>query len=170
MGAAAIRAPGAVVDPEDDDRSLEDALPVRGDVEDNQAAGQAGAVYRLVATLRQAHLVEPGGRRGRVRLGLKMLRLGAAVAAGCDERRVGLPVMKDIHDRTGEKVFLAVRRSRQAVCVERLDGKRVWNACAGARWGLTAPRRRRLARCWPSSPRRRGSITSARARSRRWPR
>jgi hypothetical protein len=40
-----------------------------------------------------------------------VLRKAATVldclAAGCDERRVGVPVMKDIHYRTGEEVFLA---------------------------------------------------------------
>jgi len=34
-------------------------------------------------------------------------------------------VMERIHERTGETVFLCVRRGDEAVCIERLDGRRV---------------------------------------------
>jgi DNA-binding IclR family transcriptional regulator len=82
-------------------------------------------VYRLVAGLTELELVEPGSRKGTVRLGLKLLRLGGSVMAGFDERQLALPVMEQIHEATGETVFLCVRRGFEAVCIERIDGKRV---------------------------------------------
>src|SRR5947209_6323410 len=40
-------------------------------------------------------------------------------------RSLAKPVMERIHERTGETVFLCVRRGDDAVCIERLDGLRV---------------------------------------------
>lgn len=82
-------------------------------------------VYRLLSTLQQLEMVEPGMRRGTYRLGLTLLRLGAEVAAGFDERRAALPVLERLHEETGETVFLCIRRGNEAVCIERLDGQRV---------------------------------------------
>ncbi len=82
-------------------------------------------VYRLLGSLQQAGFVEQGARRGTYRLGLKLLRLGSAVAAQFDERRAALPVMERLHRETGETIFLCARRGDSAVCIERLDGRRV---------------------------------------------
>lgn len=82
-------------------------------------------VYRLLSSLQELDLVEAGGRRGTFRLGLRLLRLGSAVISRFDERQAALPVMEEIHRSTGETVFLCVRRDYEAVCIERLDGKRV---------------------------------------------
>ncbi len=83
------------------------------------------SIYRLLASLQTAGLVEPGGRRGKYRLGFKLLSLATAVVAGFDERAFARPVMERIHDLTGETVFLCVPRQDEAVCIERIDGKRV---------------------------------------------
>jgi DNA-binding IclR family transcriptional regulator len=82
-------------------------------------------VYRLLASLQRLELVEPGVGRGTYRLGLKLFRLGSSVVARFDERQAALPVMERIHEETGETVFLCVRRGSEAVCIERLDGRRV---------------------------------------------
>ncbi len=82
-------------------------------------------VYRLLASLQRLELVEPGSQRATYRLGLKLFRLGSAVLARFDERQAALPVMERIHEETGETVFLCVRRGHEAVCIERLDGRRV---------------------------------------------
>lgn len=82
-------------------------------------------VYRLLANLRRLGFVEPGSRRGSYRLGLELFRLGSAVLTRFDERQAALPVMERIHEETGETVFLCVRRGLEAVCIERLDGRRV---------------------------------------------
>jgi DNA-binding IclR family transcriptional regulator len=83
------------------------------------------SIYRLLTSLRAIELVEPGDRRGTYRLGLKVVHLGAAVVGRFDERRAALPSMERIHAETGETVFLCVRRAYEAVCIERIDGKRV---------------------------------------------
>ena len=83
------------------------------------------SVYRLLASLQGVGLVEVGAKRGTYRLGLKLLELGGAVVDRFDVRREAIPVMERIHDITGETVFLCVRRAGEAVCIERLDGRRV---------------------------------------------
>lgn len=82
------------------------------------------SVYRLLAGLQEADLVEKGDDRS-YRLGLGLLRLGSVVMSSFDERQIALPVMERIHETTGETVYLCVRRGDEAVCIERLDGKRV---------------------------------------------
>jgi DNA-binding IclR family transcriptional regulator len=81
------------------------------------------SVYRLLAGLREIELVEPGTRRGTYRLGLKLLRLSGAVTSRFDERRAALPAMERLHEQTEETVFLSVARGREAVCIERIDGR-----------------------------------------------
>src|SRR4051812_9736206 len=83
------------------------------------------SVYRLLASLQQLELVEPGPRRGTFVLGLKLFRLGRTVVSRFDERQAALPVMERIHDELGETTFLCVRRGYNAVCIERIDGTRV---------------------------------------------
>jgi DNA-binding IclR family transcriptional regulator len=87
------------------------------------------SIYRLLSSLQSCGLIEPGASRGTYRLGFKMVSLGAAVVARFDVRTAALPAMEDLHQRTGETVFLCVRRGDDAVCIERLDGTRV-NALA----------------------------------------
>jgi DNA-binding IclR family transcriptional regulator len=82
-------------------------------------------VYRLLTGLEALDMVEAGSRPGTYRLGWRLLRLGSAVIERLDERQAALPVMERIHERTGETVFLCVRRGDEAVCIERLDGLRV---------------------------------------------
>src|SRR5204863_7152760 len=82
-------------------------------------------VYRLLTGLQALDMVEVGSRAGTYRLGWRLLRLGSAVIERLDERQAALPVMERIHERTGETVFLCVRRGDDAVCIERIDGLRV---------------------------------------------
>src|SRR5947208_9173766 len=82
-------------------------------------------VYRLLTGLQALDMVEAGSRSGTYRLGWRLLRLGSAVIERLDERQAALPVLERIHERTGETVFLLVRRGWDAVCIERLEGLRV---------------------------------------------
>jgi DNA-binding IclR family transcriptional regulator len=82
-------------------------------------------VYRLVANLKELELVDVGFGQGTYRLGVKLLRLGSSVRRAFDERQAARPVMEEIHDETGETVFLCIRRDLDAVCIDRLDGKRI---------------------------------------------
>lgn len=82
-------------------------------------------IYRLLATLQELELVEPGRNRGTYMLGIKMFRLGSTVVSRFDERQAALPVMERIHEQFGETTFLCVPRGDDAVCIERIDGKQV---------------------------------------------
>ena len=83
------------------------------------------SVYRLITTLDELGWIEPGSRRGTYRLGLKLFRLGGAVLRRFDVRQAALATMESIHEKTGDTVFLCVRRGREAVCIERIAGDRV---------------------------------------------
>lgn len=108
---------------------LLDLLAERGEMTVADIAEGLGeprsSVYRLLASLESLDMIEPGVDRSTHRLGLHLLRLGSAVTARFDERQAALPAMEAIHATTGETVFLCVRRGDEAVCIERLDGKRV---------------------------------------------
>jgi DNA-binding IclR family transcriptional regulator len=82
-------------------------------------------VYRLVAALEGCGWVEAHREAGTYRLGVKLLRLGRAVRESFDERAAALPVMREINRATDETVTLCLRRGREAVCIERIDGNRV---------------------------------------------
>lgn len=82
----------------------------------------ASSLYRLLATLEAIGWTEQGSHRGRVRLGLDFLRLGAKLENQLDLRQLALPELRKLHDATGETAFLCIRRGMRAVCIERIDG------------------------------------------------
>jgi DNA-binding IclR family transcriptional regulator len=94
-------------------------------------------VYRLLNNLQRTNLVEAGAQRGTYRLGLKLFRLGSAVMSRFNERQAALPVMERLHEETGETVYLVVRRGFEAVCIERIEGRRV--QILGTRLGDAVP-------------------------------
>jgi DNA-binding IclR family transcriptional regulator len=94
-------------------------------------------IYRLLSSMQTLELVEPGSRRGSYRLGLRLLRLGSTVVARFDERQAALPVMERLHDETEETIFLCIRRGREAVCIERIDGR--WVQSMALRLGGALP-------------------------------
>jgi DNA-binding IclR family transcriptional regulator len=80
-------------------------------------------IYRLLSSLQQLGLVEPGSTRGSYRIGMKMLELGSAVLGRFDVREAALPLLRNLHDLTEQTVFLCIRRGNAAVCIEKLDGR-----------------------------------------------
>lgn len=102
---------------------------IAGELSAMQLAAEIGeprsSVYRLLAGLTAAGLIEPGSSRGTYRLGMKLFELGSRVAQRFDERQLAFPVMERIHQLTDQTVFLCVRRHFEAVCIERLNGKQV---------------------------------------------
>jgi DNA-binding IclR family transcriptional regulator len=109
--------------------ALLDCLAEEGEATPARLAELTGeprsTVYRLLASLQDLGLIEPGRRRGTYLLGLKLFRLGRTVVSRFDERKAALPVMEQIHAETGETIFLCVRRGYDAVCIERIDGAHV---------------------------------------------
>ncbi|MGA2930118.1 MAG: IclR family transcriptional regulator [Solirubrobacteraceae bacterium] len=106
-----------------------DSLAQRGEATPAQLAELAGeprsTIHRLLSTLEELDLVEPGRRRGTCMLGFKLFQLGTTVVSRFDERQAALPVMERIHEDIGETTFLCIRRGDEGVCIERLDGKQV---------------------------------------------
>jgi DNA-binding IclR family transcriptional regulator len=109
--------------------SILDALALRPDVTVGELCDAVGeprsSLYRLLQSLQTHGYVEPGTKRGTYRLGLKLLALGDAVAESFDVRQSALPVLERLNAETGETVFLCIRRDDDAVCIERLAGRRV---------------------------------------------
>ena len=83
------------------------------------------SVYRMLATLADIGWVEQIGHRGAYRIGGKLLSLASELTRHLDIRRASLPILRQIHDATGETTFLCVRHGTRAVCIERIDGVRV---------------------------------------------
>ncbi|GAB3276419.1 IclR family transcriptional regulator C-terminal domain-containing protein [Sinomonas notoginsengisoli] len=83
------------------------------------------SVYRMLATLAEAGWVEQIGHRGAYRVGSRMLALAGELTRRLDVRRAAAPILREIHQATGETTFLCIRRGTRAVCIERIDGIRV---------------------------------------------
>ncbi len=89
-----------------------------------QAVGEpVSSTYRLLTSLTEMGWVATGSRRGQYRLGLLMMRIGAAVEEEVDIRERALPTLREFLERTGETSYLCVRQGATAVCIERLDGQ-----------------------------------------------
>jgi len=78
--------------------------------------------HRILSTLAGGDFVERPSA-GSYRLGVGAFRVGSAMARRLNVRDRSLPAMQDLYRRTGETIFLLVRRGNEAVCVERLDGR-----------------------------------------------
>jgi DNA-binding IclR family transcriptional regulator len=106
-----------------------DQLSLQGELTPTRISELIGeprsTIYRLLSSLQQADMVEPGTVRGSYRLGFKLFRLGSAVINRFDVRHLALPSMESLHQETGETVYLFVRRGFESVCIERLEGRYV---------------------------------------------
>lgn len=81
--------------------------------------------HRLLVTMAQFGYVDPGDRDGAYRLGIRLFQLGSVVQRGFDLRQRALPAMRRLADATEETVFLCIQRDRDALCLDRIDGKHV---------------------------------------------
>jgi DNA-binding IclR family transcriptional regulator len=82
-------------------------------------------IYRLLQDLAVLGYVEEGQRSGSYRLGLELFHLGSSVGLRLDVRDAAAPVMSELHKSLEETVYLVVRRGREAVCIERIEGLRI---------------------------------------------
>jgi DNA-binding IclR family transcriptional regulator len=106
-----------------------DALAEHGELSATELARATleprSSVYRLLTALERLGYVEPGERRGSVRLGLRLFQLGSLVSQRFDVRQRALAPMEALHRATDETVLLMIRRGNEAICIERLDGRYV---------------------------------------------
>jgi DNA-binding IclR family transcriptional regulator len=83
------------------------------------------SVHRMIRQLHEIGWIEPAGARGQWSIGLHLFRLGSSAVQRMDVRRSALPHMRELNESTGETVFLTVQRGMDAVCIERIEGRRV---------------------------------------------
>lgn len=87
------------------------------------AAEPRSSMYRLVNGLTVAGFVEAGSRKGRVRLGAKLFKIGNAAGRRYDIRRLALPILTELREQTEVTTYLCVREDFHALCVDRVEGK-----------------------------------------------
>jgi DNA-binding IclR family transcriptional regulator len=94
-----------------------------------QVATRAGihkaSAHRMLTTLLAHDFVEEGSQPGTYRLGLRLFQFGSVVQSRLDLRTRALPFMQALADETEETIFLSILRRRQALCIERIEGKHV---------------------------------------------
>jgi IclR family acetate operon transcriptional repressor len=95
---------------------------IGGDLGTNEIARRsrinASSVSRLLATLVAARLVDFDAERGRYRLGVRLVQLGNAAAAGLGLRESAAPELRRLVDETGETATLSVPGEHEAVTVD----------------------------------------------------
>lgn len=83
------------------------------------------STYRMLAHLREIGLVDKGTSRGKFRLGLYAMSLGAV----CDDRLslkgASTPWLEWLRGETTATALLMLRRGHNAVCIDRVVGKGV---------------------------------------------
>ncbi len=108
---------------------LLECIGAEGELTPREAAERIGeptsTVYRLLSDLRELGFVEHGVEKGKYGLGIKLFRLGARAIDRLDVLRMAEPQMQELHEQTGETLFLCIRRNLEGVCISRLDGIRV---------------------------------------------
>ncbi len=78
------------------------------------------SVSRILATLEKEHIVERDQASRKFRLGLGLLAVAGPLLADLDVRRLGLPALRDLTDRTGESSALLLWNAGEAVTVEQV--------------------------------------------------
>lgn len=78
------------------------------------------SVSRILATLEKEQIVERDEPSRKFRLGLGLLSVAGPLLADLDVRRLGLPALRDLTERTGESSALLVWNAGEAVTVEQV--------------------------------------------------
>lgn len=77
--------------------------------------------HRILATFREAGIVEQEADRDLYRLGLKLFELGSVVLANMELHREAVPFIEELVRETGETVHLGVFDGSQVVSIEKMD-------------------------------------------------
>ena len=99
----------------------EDGLSIR---EASRTLGYSPAtVQKLIGSLYEQGFVVKDDITDRYQLGPEAVRLGFAALARLDIRRVARPYLEALSEKTGETVFLAIRRGNYAVYIDKVVSK-----------------------------------------------
>lgn len=83
------------------------------------------STYRMLTSLREIGIVDKGLERGRFRLGLYAMQLGAVCDDRLSLRAVATPWLGYLQAETTATSLLMLRRGYDAVCIDRVVGKGV---------------------------------------------
>jgi len=78
--------------------------------------------FRILSTLSSNKFVEKDNKNSGYKLGLTCLELARAYQASSDIRKVAIPVLEDLRDKTKETVHLAILDKMEVVYIEKLHG------------------------------------------------
>jgi DNA-binding IclR family transcriptional regulator len=78
--------------------------------------------HRILVALVKPGLAEQDAGSGHFFPGLALLGLGAAAANRHDLAELAAPYLQRLADRTGETVYLSMRRGNDVVCIDRVEG------------------------------------------------
>jgi DNA-binding IclR family transcriptional regulator len=97
------------------------------------------SVYRFIKTLcEKGFLVEMGDAdQRRYAIGSSILQLSKLALGQSELRRLALPIMQVLAEKTGESAYLSIRQGAQAVCIENVDAHAPLRY--GGRVGYTYP-------------------------------
>ncbi len=123
-GPARAAGPGGLVQSVDRAATILEALARHGSLGVSELAAELGVhkstASRLVATLEQHDLVEQSDPRGRVQLGVGLVRLAATTSAQLDLVQEARPVARLLAAETGETVNVTVLGQHAAVYVDQV--------------------------------------------------
>lgn len=87
--------------------------------------------HRLLTTLCARGYAERDEETGRYRLGLHLYELGHLAVSRSDIRNAALPLLQEIHQRTGATVHLGVADGDEVIYLERIIGRDSLSTWAG---------------------------------------
>jgi DNA-binding IclR family transcriptional regulator len=79
--------------------------------------------HRLLTTLCARGLAERDDESGRYRLGLHLYELGHLAVSRSDIRNAALPLLQDLHERTGGTTHIAIPDQDEVIYLERIIGR-----------------------------------------------
>jgi len=80
------------------------------------------SLIRILNSLCRRGIVEKASRRGRYRLGIRLLYLGNSIQTKINLRTIARPFMEDLAARTGKNTELATLDQDQLVLIEQVEG------------------------------------------------
>lgn len=83
------------------------------------------SVYRLLRYLDNVGWIIPGRASGSWELSIQLFRLGSRTVNRLDFTRAVRPLLEELHEQSGQTVYLCVTNQLEAVCIDRIEGLHV---------------------------------------------